>query len=364
MRAVHRTGFTLIELMVVISIMALLLTLMLPAVQSSREAARRIQCASNLREIGQAFQLHHDAHGFYPTGGWGSDWIGDPDRGYDRRQPGGWVFNILPFVGEEPLHALGAQQSPQSPERMAANAARLSTPVPLFNCPSRRSAELFAADPQWGPTVQSPNYSNPVTSVARTDYASNGGDVDLQSKSGGGPASLADADGPDWAVVLQYMIDPPPRGRCTGITFPGSTVTAKSVTKGLSMTYLVGEKHCNSTHYEDGGFVGDNASMYTGSDDDITRVARYWSVPLPPMVDEPIDTYNITPEAQFNMSQFTFGSAHATTFNMVFCDGSVHSIIYEIDVTLHRHLSNRSTSQLVDLTKLEDPNYVEIDLYP
>src|SRR5690242_11445777 len=122
MRPSHRTAFTLIELMVVVSIVGLLLTLMFPAVMSSREAARRIECASNLRQIGQAFQLHHDARGYYPTGGWGSDWVGDPDRGYGRRQPGGWIYNILPFIQEESLHSLGAKLAPQSAERMAANA--------------------------------------------------------------------------------------------------------------------------------------------------------------------------------------------------------------------------------------------------
>jgi len=356
----RRTGFTLIELMVVISIMALLLTLMLPAIQSSREAARRIQCASNLKQIGTAFQLHHDAHGFYPTGGWGSYWIGDPDRGYDRNQPGGWVFNILPFVGEESLHALGAQQSPQSPERMAANTTRITTPIALFNCPTRRGADLFAANSVWGPNVQSPNYSNLVTAVARTDYASNAGDMDFQSQTAGGPATLADGDGPTWAGLVNFMNN----DRCTGITYPGSQVNSRLITDGLSFTYLVGEKHCNSTHYEDGSFAGDNVSMYTGNDDDITRCSRYWAVPVPALADAPTDVWNTTPQAVFNMSQFAFGSAHAMTFNMAFCDGSVHDIGYGIDITLHRHLSNRRDGLVVDLSKLEEENYVEIDPYP
>jgi prepilin-type N-terminal cleavage/methylation domain-containing protein/prepilin-type processing-associated H-X9-DG protein len=359
-----RSGFTLIELMVVVAILALLLTLMLPAVQASREAARRIQCASQLRQIGIAFQTHHDAHGFLPAGGWGSDWVGDPDRGYDNRQPGGWVFNILPYIEQGDLRALGFRQPPTSPERMAANATRLATPIPLLNCPSRRGADLYGADTKWGPHAQNPNYSDTVIRVARTDYASNGGDMDFQSQSGGGPATLADADGPAWAQTCAFMKGPPPRGRCTGISYAASQVPFKHIVDGLSKTYMVGEKHCNSAHYEDGTFAGDNASMYTGNDDDITRVTRFWSIPVPPMVDSPTDVFSTTPLFEFNMSQYTFGSAHPGTFNMLFCDGSVHSIIYEVDVTLHRHLSNTCDGLQVDLSALDDPNYIEIDPYP
>ena len=78
--------------------------------QQSRQPARQhsdSQCKNNLKQLALGAMNHHDAHRFFPTGGWGWFWVGDPDRGFGKEQPGGWVYNILPYIEEGTLHDRG-----------------------------------------------------------------------------------------------------------------------------------------------------------------------------------------------------------------------------------------------------------------
>ena len=74
-------GFTLVELLVVIAIIGVLVALLLPAVQAAREAARRNECANNLRQLALACLLHEEQLGYFPSGGWGNRCLGDSSRG-------------------------------------------------------------------------------------------------------------------------------------------------------------------------------------------------------------------------------------------------------------------------------------------
>ena len=95
-----RRAFTLIELLVVIAIIAVLIALLLPAVQAAREAARRIQCVSNLKQIGIALHGYHDSYNTFPAGGWIAI-FGQP---LTNNMNMGWSASVLPWLEQNPLY--------------------------------------------------------------------------------------------------------------------------------------------------------------------------------------------------------------------------------------------------------------------
>jgi prepilin-type N-terminal cleavage/methylation domain-containing protein len=305
-------GFTLVELLVVIAIIGILVALLLPAVQAARESARRTQCTNNLKQIGLAFQMHHDAHKFFPTGGWGWTWIGDADRGFDQQQPGGWVFNILPFVEQQAIYDLGGGET--GAQKMASHALRLQKHVKTFHCPSRRQAQLL-------PTPYQSTNADYVDRVAKTDYAANCGDYSRNEIDGG----------PGWSVG-NPLPNPPGRPREeTGISYRCSRVTIADVTDGTTHTIAVGEKYLEINRWQSGTDAADNENMYVGYDNDTFRSSnvRYF----PPLK----DTVGVV--------QQTYGSAHPGNFYAVLCDGSVRGITYNIDQTIFANLGNRADGE-------------------
>lgn len=319
-------GMTLVEILIVIAIITLLLQLAIPAVQMSREAARRTQCSNNLRQIGLACQLHLGATDRFPSGGWGFGWAGDPDRGNDKNQPGGWLYNLLPFIEEDALHGLGKGQSESAKRESIARVCQ--TPLQIFICPSRRLARLYPYDNFAKlPTRNSAFLDN----VAKTDYAANAGDHFSHGYEG--PETLAEGDSASypWDNLTKPACEP---SKSTGPIFLRSEIRIAQVLDGMTNTYLAGEKFLNPEHYKDGIDGGDDQTLYSGFDADVNRfVIDHKGALIPPRRDKKGD-----------ISRYLFGSAHPEVCNFVYCDGSVRAVSYSIDGEVHRAAGNRKDS--------------------
>jgi len=314
-------GFTLVELLVVISIVAILIALLLPAVQAAREAARRIQCANHLKQIGVAVLGHENVHRFFPSGGWGYWWVGEPDRGTGKIQPGGWIFNILDFIGQKDLRRQGVKLSGSA--RSQAIIERCQVALSIFNCPTRRSAVPYP-DSQHRNTYRTASSTTmAIVQGGRSDYAINCGDQPTNEISPG-PGTIAEGDDPGypWHDVSGF----------TGISYERSEVTLVQITDGASHTYLAGEKYLNPDHYTTGFDGADNENLFVGFDNDLNRST--YPGHGPPARDRPGLGNGVS-----------FGSAHAAGFQVVMCDGSVHLVGYSVDPRIHRCRGNRADGE-------------------
>ena len=315
----RRSGFTLVELLVVIAIIGILVAILLPAVQAAREAARRMQCSSNLKQIGLGVSLHEDSFKEFPSSGWGAAWVGMPDRGHGIEQPGGWIYNILPYVEQEALHDMGANLSGAS--QLAENAQRLQTPIDMFTCPTRRTVKAL---PIAGPSehIRNPPQSNPVEKVARACYAINTGShvgtVPIY-----GPETIAAARTYAWENTNLH----------NGVSYLRSNVRHKDIVDGTSNTLMAAEKYLYQRHYETGEDGGDNESMYAGYAIDLNRYANR---DLPPLKDTTPSEGGLT---------IQFGGPHAV-WQAVFCDGSVRGLAFEIDPLVHEYQGNRNDGEV------------------
>jgi prepilin-type N-terminal cleavage/methylation domain-containing protein/prepilin-type processing-associated H-X9-DG protein len=293
----RRAAFTLIERLVVIAIIAILIGLLLSAVQQVREAANCMACANNLKQIGLAFQMYHDQRNSFPgNGGWDGRqsilttsgattyvftqdatvpnpfyWgIGDPNRtGSD--QTGSYAFALLPYVEQQNMYA-----------------TRVWTgPVKVFICPSRRAAVALPAHNDALAT-----YSGGGWAWGKTDYAAN--------------AFLC----PNRPLPLLTMV---------------------AITDGASHTLLAGEKAIDPNVYASGSWYWDEPFFLGGSNSTSrsgTGLIR----------DRPGD---------FVAARDNWGSPHSSGPQFVFADGSVHSIPYATSPTIVKALMTPAGGEVV-----------------
>jgi prepilin-type N-terminal cleavage/methylation domain-containing protein/prepilin-type processing-associated H-X9-DG protein len=357
-RRARRRGFTLVELLVVIAIIGILIALLLPAIQAARESARVIQCKNNLKQMGLAIQNHLSAFRTFPSAGWGWDWVGDPDRGFGRRQPGGWAFSLLSFEEEKQIWAYGRGVSLTAAPaaKLAAAWPQMHTPINIYYCPSRPRIGILlpwrnggsswphnAADPSGSPSA-----TDRSTFVNRGDYAANEGSGPIDPHEINGPPDYRTGDTAATATSLgtggwgpgQW----PNPGNYNGPCFCRSEITIPLVKDGTSKTLIIGEKFLPIDQYNTGNNPADNESITTGFDNDNMRVADPAWPPLQDML-------STSTHAPSDTSQ-EYGSAHSSGFNVVFCDGSVHVIDYFIDLTVFKHVCSRNDNQTIDMLNI------------
>jgi prepilin-type N-terminal cleavage/methylation domain-containing protein len=303
-------AFTLIELLVVIAIIAVLIGLLIPAVQKVREAASRTQCTNNLHQIGIGWQHHHDALLTLPSGGAFPEavapsyvQVGQPATGV--LQTAGWGFQILPYIEQDNVWKGGYTDMVNAgvtPTLALSQAVAISgsynnpngNPIKTFFCPSRRSPMVLPPMANWY------NPNGTFGHVA-SDYAASS----LNAAGAGGALS-------------------PPNGT-TGAPNPG--VRLPDIKDGASNTLMVGEKRLNLYYlgqYQNDDNVGYTAGWGTNM---VRNTAVDNSDPIQPCC-PPLPDYSSSVAGADGGKRF--GSSHSAGIQAVMCDGSAKTITYSV----------------------------------
>jgi prepilin-type N-terminal cleavage/methylation domain-containing protein len=323
----HRLGFTLVELLVVIAIIGVLVSLLLPAVQSAREAARRIQCSNHLKQFGLAVHNFHDTNRELPNLGHGWWWHinfanGNLPNGTpiytntggqlvrNRHIGMGWGYQILPFMEQQNVYDGG-----NLPTNYQKSILAIRTPITEHFCPSRRGRRLLPVNGEWysEPNVY-PRGSLGNYPHAPTDYAAccldNNGRLGAMVRITN-PANLDSNDGYE-------------------------PTNFASIIDGTSNTLFIAEKRLNVTYINQ--YQGDDNEGYTSGFDHDT--VRFGDRAFPPLRDI---------KATSADGAQRFGSSHPAGFNALMGDGSVRLMSYTVNNVMFEFICRREDGNTVQL---------------
>jgi prepilin-type N-terminal cleavage/methylation domain-containing protein len=289
-------GFTLVELLVVIAIIGVLVALLLPAVQSARESARRMQCSNHLKQMGLGVINFEDVNKMLP---------------YTRTDPSEtWAVLILPYIEQQAQYGLWNFSKNYYAQT---DQARLPS-ASVMLCPSRRKAPRQSKDNNFD-KLQG-DASAPFVPGGVSDYAVNCGTKDGQTD--------YYPDSPFSGIV--YSIDT----ACNGpFWYKGKPMRLAMITDGLSNTLFLGEKHISVKELD---FEG---STYNGDNGQPFKKAGVGN----PIIRSPTQTGNMS----------RFGSWHPGVCQFVMGDGSIRIIRNEIDLTTLGYLAHRFDGNAINL---------------
>ena len=304
----RRSGFTLVELLVVISIIGVLVGLLLPAVQMAREAARRMKCSNNIKQLGLAVHNYHDTYRVLPIS------VGPWQQGprFARERNGkGWIVSILPQLEQSALYAAfephfkGDFFSGGGLNSSAAHQV-MQTKMPVLLCPSDgSSSELITKQ-----------FQLTGIPVAATNYKGVLGD----NRIGDVTFSIHDGTLPRCLEV----------GGCNGLFFRVTYQEPKrfaSITDGLSNTLLIGEDVVRHN--------ASSAAYYANGD----YCACHGPINYKPIPPTPLDWGNV----------YTFRSNHPGGAQFAFADGSIRFVSDSTDHLIFRKVCTRSGGEVVTL---------------